>query len=246
MPLNIPESIRIFAHFPTADKQGETIRVGIEVRSVEHVYKVRNMIFKKYKKTIRDDSDTLNENEFILKVTGSQEFLFGASQLLSYDYVRKKISLAQPLDLTFIKISELSELLDELCYAPTLVDKLLVSTPSPFHLENSHASDPSKLANKIDVFSVTDKFSVKLLNAERLTIPPELLSDSTFLYVAVDIYIAGSTFFFPSNFFYFIFYLFIFLFYFFILFFYLFYVSFMYLLFKQYYFFHQKIYLKIN
>ena len=184
MPLHIPEKFFLTAHLPI-----DGMYVTMQVSVVEQACKLRSMIFEKYKKkkSIGGQSiDDLGKDEdYILKVTGFQDYMYGENQMLSYDCVRKHLSKPDSglLELTLIPLSDFSENLNEIntSIATSIVDKLLVQEEES---ERDHSNDQ-------DIFEIKEFYSVNIKTTQRVNLTQEQKGEDCHLFLSAEIFHAG-------------------------------------------------------
>ena len=105
MPLTLIEDLVIIANVPTTETE-EVLQGSFKlvVRSVMRACQLQDQIFQKFKRVCRTGNKDLDVGDFVLKVTGFQEYLLGNSQLISYDYVRRCISKGEDIALSFVPL----------------------------------------------------------------------------------------------------------------------------------------------
>jgi len=183
VPLIVPESLRIQANLP-----GD-IKATVDVRSVERASTLRDMIFNKYKRLAGGIPEDTQAKDFILKVTGYQEYLFDNSQLLSYDHVRRCLSKDHPIELTLVAIKALEGTELEIQEEPeSLVNQLLSLDPSE-NFDNDNENQ--QLQETLSVVDITDPFQIRIVGIEQITLLPEQLEENCYLFFSIELYHAG-------------------------------------------------------
>ena len=185
MPLSIIEDVVITVSFPLSEQTNEISTKKIEVRPVLMAYQVRDVIFGKISRTAGGTFDGVNAEDFILKVTGFQEYLYGNSQLISYDYIRKCISRNDSICISLVPLSSLERVLSEASETQqSIVDNLLALD------EDISNEDLEK--NSESVYSISDKFSLQINSVERaLSQRSEEFLGEDYLFIYVELYHAG-------------------------------------------------------
>lgn len=188
MPLHLPEKVLVMAHLP----KSEGIYLTIQVRVVDQAFKVRTAIFEKYKNNYLkgghySSGDIGIDKDYILKVTGYQEYLYGENQLLAYDYVRKHLNLYPdsqiPLEFDLIPIDVLYQsLLSKNENESSIVDKLLVQ-----HEE----SNINFVNDQIKILTYTEKFSILIQSTQRIPLNQEQIGNNFMLFYSVELFHAG-------------------------------------------------------
>ena len=179
MPLSLIEDIVVSSNFPVSD-DASLGNVKVVVKSVLTAMQVKETIFTKYKRSIGETD--LTADDFILKVTGFQEYLYGNSQLISYDHIRRCISKNEQIQLSLVPLSSLEDLLQQVSVThDSIVDNLLtLEEPSNNNEDNT-----------IEVFSVTEKFKLFVNSIERALPSPDLTGEDCYLYVRAELFHAG-------------------------------------------------------
>ena len=197
MPLTVCEELVISVNFPENGQHNLNGCCKVTVRAVETVNSLKKLIFRKYRITLGAElASKTTEDDYILKVTGFQEYLYGDSQLISYDHIRRCISNysskgnkfdSEPIELTLVPLIDLEETLKELSNTyDSIVDQLLI-------LEDNHYDeDPSnEHINEEQIFQVHEKYKIMINSVERITLAPELIGEDCYLYIQAELYHAG-------------------------------------------------------
>ena len=180
MPLSLIEDIVLTANFVVTGT-AEMSSVKLVTKPVLTAIQVKEMIFDKYKRRNVGESD-LTAEDFILKVTGYQEYMYGSSQLISYDHIRRCISKKDPIELTLVPLSQIEELLQQVSVThDSIVDNLLT-------LDEEESTTDTET---VDVFSIQDKFKLFVNSVERAIPNPDLVGEDCFLYIRAELYHAG-------------------------------------------------------
>jgi hypothetical protein len=103
MPLKVPAMINISVNMPLAEKSMRTLQASPQ-SSVDDLIVAA---FKKFCAFSQTAAKGKVPGDYILKVTGFQDFLFGPEPIISYDYVRRSLSKEMDIILSLVETSEI-------------------------------------------------------------------------------------------------------------------------------------------
>lgn len=175
MPLIIPENVKIVGHFP-GDMKGT-----VSARPVDTSNQLQEVLFNKFIRSLGEEkAGGKSAADYVLKVTGFEEYLYGDSQLISYDYIRRMISKGEQIEISLIPLEALEEQIKELSSTYTsIVDDLLV-------YEEKHQD----CSTYEEIWSLPDKYKVVINSVER-AIAGSDVADDTYLFILAELYHAG-------------------------------------------------------
>mmetsp|Transcript_419 Transcript_419/g.1446 ORF Transcript_419/g.1446 Transcript_419/m.1446 type:complete len:1166 (-) Transcript_419:175-3672(-) len=176
MPLIVPEMFKIVAHFP-GDMSGT-----VSARPVDRADQLQVTIFNKYIRTVgAEQAAGKKVEQYVLKVTGFKEYLYGQSQLIAYDFIRKAISKAELIEISLVPIADIEDLLSDLSATySSIVDDLLA-------LEET-TNDKSNL---ISLSECNDPFKITINSVERALPSSDMAEEDTYLFICAELYHAG-------------------------------------------------------
>ncbi len=102
MPLKTPAMINISVNMPLAEKSMRTLQAAPQ-SSVDDLIVAAFKKFSSFSQTAKGKSPS----EYILKVTGYQDFLFGPEPIIYYDYIRRSLSKETDIVLSLVETSEI-------------------------------------------------------------------------------------------------------------------------------------------
>eukprot|EP01102_Stenamoeba_stenopodia_P009925 TRINITY_DN2950_c0_g1_i3.p1 TRINITY_DN2950_c0_g1~~TRINITY_DN2950_c0_g1_i3.p1 ORF type:complete len:1114 (+),score=230.47 TRINITY_DN2950_c0_g1_i3:111-3452(+) len=177
LPLVTPNSILFTCHFITDDQ----MRSQLSCKPTDTADCLIEKAFKKICMAYKDMQQKTSK-EFILKVTGFKEFLYGDTHIISYDYIRKCLSKELPISLTlFHKETLLKSLREEEVVSETkgssLVDEVLL-------LKDIEDED------SIEISAFDSPFRIRINGAENLP-KNEQEGEDSLIFVCAALYHSG-------------------------------------------------------
>jgi hypothetical protein len=103
MPLKLPANINISVNMPLAEKSTRTLQVSPQTCLDDVIVAA----FKKFSSFSRQEAKGKSPGDYVLKVTGYQDFLFGSDPIIYYDYIRRCLSKEQDIILSLVETQEI-------------------------------------------------------------------------------------------------------------------------------------------
>ena len=175
MPLKLPAEVTLVICLP---RDGIKKRLRVKPKTI--VDEVIGLAFTKYIAVFPQVAEEKKAEDYILKVTGYQDFLFGPDELVFYDYVRRCISKEQEIVLSLVEREEIVKLHpQEKVDYESIVDEVL-SVPHP---------DVRKTAKRlVNVNSKNSGLKLKIKRVEGISVP----FDANAMYFVRILFIQGS------------------------------------------------------
>ena len=178
MPLNMPEMLIIAVSFQGAG----SMTTMVSIRPVERASKLLDVIFNKYVRTIGEKAVGLKVDNFILKFTGFQDYLYGENQLITYDHIRRCISKQEQIAVSLIPLVDLETTLCELTHSHhSFVDDLIAY----------EETNRKEIREEESIFKVNEKFKVSINSVERAIIRSDQAQEDMYLYIRAELYHSG-------------------------------------------------------
>lgn len=102
MPLRVPPSISININLPLQEKATR----GLQASANSSVDELIVAAFRKFQ-AFSKAAEGKKPEDYILKVTGYQDFLFGPEPIIYYDYIRRCLSKEQDIVLSLVETNEI-------------------------------------------------------------------------------------------------------------------------------------------
>eukprot|EP01103_Thecamoeba_quadrilineata_P013540 TRINITY_DN3788_c0_g1_i1.p1 TRINITY_DN3788_c0_g1~~TRINITY_DN3788_c0_g1_i1.p1 ORF type:complete len:1188 (-),score=230.45 TRINITY_DN3788_c0_g1_i1:129-3692(-) len=125
LPMNVPSKVVLLCYFPNGN--GTT---QLAVKPFDTAEEVTVMVFKRYEKMIADREEGKTERDYILKVTGKEEYVRGPTKIIDFDFIRKGLSINSILEVSLLLRGTLylssPEALQSLNIEESLVDQMMM------------------------------------------------------------------------------------------------------------------------
>eukprot|EP01103_Thecamoeba_quadrilineata_P016510 TRINITY_DN5541_c0_g2_i1.p1 TRINITY_DN5541_c0_g2~~TRINITY_DN5541_c0_g2_i1.p1 ORF type:complete len:1076 (+),score=197.79 TRINITY_DN5541_c0_g2_i1:18-3245(+) len=124
LPMTIPPKILFLCYFPNG--RGTT---QLAVKPTDTSDEITLMVIKKFEKTYPQEQGK-SALDYILKVTGKEEYLLGQTQAIDYDFIRKGSSKSSAIEVSLILRDTLAisspESVQSLNTEESLLDKMMI------------------------------------------------------------------------------------------------------------------------
>jgi len=152
----VPPKIKLEGYLYLPDKN--SVRKTLLVNGDVMVEDVRDQLFQAIAKTVPTGTvDGHKSSEYILKIPGCKEFLYGPIRLVQFDAIRNALSANKKISLRLIRMTELEGLSERYAEPPvyTLADTLL----------SQDTAKPKESPEKpIDIYTLKNKLSVQVVS----------------------------------------------------------------------------------
>eukprot|EP01087_Luapelamoeba_hula_P016091 TRINITY_DN4916_c0_g1_i1.p1 TRINITY_DN4916_c0_g1~~TRINITY_DN4916_c0_g1_i1.p1 ORF type:complete len:1562 (+),score=232.28 TRINITY_DN4916_c0_g1_i1:66-4751(+) len=145
LPLEQPQKITFEATLPIKDQRVSTVSCLFD----QPVSEVTAMVWSKFK--LKDPSAASSGPEdFILKVTGLLEYMFGEDPLSTYDYIRRCVGKKQKINLSLVPLAQV-DLLIPTPQHDSIVDTIICREKQQKEVDNSAVKTIEELSQHLRI-----------------------------------------------------------------------------------------------
>eukprot|EP01094_Clydonella_sp_ATCC50884_P017222 TRINITY_DN2958_c0_g3_i1.p1 TRINITY_DN2958_c0_g3~~TRINITY_DN2958_c0_g3_i1.p1 ORF type:complete len:1072 (-),score=431.54 TRINITY_DN2958_c0_g3_i1:1764-4550(-) len=129
LPMVVPDMVSFMCRFPSSDMNNK-----VPCSPLQTARDVRDIAFKRYCRALGpEESKKLCATDYLLKVTGSFEFVDGRNQFIAFDYVRDSLSKGELMNFSLVLREPVRRLVQEQRQTyNSMVDDLIAFEPPYF------------------------------------------------------------------------------------------------------------------